>query len=102
MIAVCFSETAENKVDFSVNGHSSTNKGSDIVCAAVSALTQTFVRGIEKNLNAKFKGEFLTGRCNLQIEVPKERSKEFKVICEIFKEGFHKIAESYPEQVKLN
>ena len=102
MIAVSFSEIAEDKVEFSVLGHSSTNKGNDIVCAAVSALTQTFVRGIEKNLNARFKGEFNSGNCNLLIEIPRENSEKFKIICEIFKEGFHKIAESYPEQVKLN
>ncbi len=102
MIDICFSELTSNKLNFSVIGHSSTDKGKDIVCAAVSALTQTFLRGIENNLKAKFQGEFQTGKCNLSIEVPVEFSQEFKIICEIFKDGFYKIAESYPEQVKLN
>lgn len=102
MIDICFSELASNKLKFSVIGHSSTEKGKDIVCSAVSALTQTFVRGIEKNLKARFKGEFLSGKCNLSIEVPVENSEKFKIICEIFKDGFYKISESYPEQVKMN
>ena len=102
MICICFSELASNKLKFSVIGHSSTEKGKDIVCSAVSALTQTFLRGIEKNLKAKFQGDFLTGNCNLSIEVPKEFSNEFKIICEIFRDGFYKISESYPEQVKMN
>ena len=102
MIDICFSEIASNKLKFSVIGHSSSEKGKDIICAGVSALTQTFIRGIEKNLNAKFIGEFQPGKCNLTIEVPNEFSKEFKIICEIFRDGFNKISESYPEQVKLN
>ncbi|MBQ2593985.1 MAG: ribosomal-processing cysteine protease Prp [Candidatus Riflebacteria bacterium] len=102
MIVISFSEVASNKLELTVKGHSSNRKGEDIVCAAVSALTQTFVRGIEKNLKAEFKGKFQSGDCELLIEVPKESAKEFKIISEIFKEGFHKISESYPEQVKLN
>ena len=102
MIDICFSEPASNKLKFSVKGHSSTDKGKDIVCAAVSTLTQTFLRGIEKNLKAKFKGEFQTGNCDLIIEIPSEFSQEFKIICDIFRDGFYKISESYPEQVKLN
>jgi uncharacterized protein YsxB (DUF464 family) len=102
MISICFSELASNKLKLSIIGHSSTDKGNDIVCSAVSALTQTFVRGIEKNLKARFKGEFLSGKCNLSIEVPEENSEKFKIICDIFKDGFSKISESYPEQVKMN
>ena len=102
MIVISFSEIALNQLEFSVKGHSSNRKGEDIVCAAVSALTQTFIRGLEKNLKAEFKGKFRSGDCELLIEVPRESAREFKIISEIFKEGFHKIAESYPEQVKLN
>ena len=102
MIVISFSEIASNQLEFSVKGHSSNRKGEDIVCAAVSVLTQTFIRGIEKSLKAKFKGKFLAGDCELLIEVPKEKAEDLKLICEIFKEGFHKISEYYPEQVKLN
>ena len=102
MIVIGFSEQACNRLNFSVIGHSSNEKGKDIVCSAVSALTQTFVRGIEKNLKAKFKGEFQSGNCDLSIEVPEENSEKFKIICDIFKDGFYKISESYPEQVKMN
>jgi uncharacterized protein YsxB (DUF464 family) len=101
MINICFSELAFNKIELIIKGHSSNNKGKDIVCAAVSALTQTFIRGIEKNLEAKLQGNFLTGNCDLLIEVPNKFSQEFRIVCNIFKEGFHKISESYPEQVNL-
>ena len=102
MITVSFPEILTCSLHFVVLGHSSVNKGNDIVCAAVSALTQTFLRGIEKNLNAEFKGEFLSGKCDLSIEVPEESEKEFKIICEVFRDGFREIAKAYPEQVKLN
>jgi uncharacterized protein YsxB (DUF464 family) len=102
MIDICFSEIALNKIEFIIKGHSSNNKGKDIVCSAVSALAQTFLRGIENNLKAKFQGKFLSGDCDLIIEVPNKFSQEFKIVCNIFKEGFHKISESYPEQVNLN
>lgn len=102
MITVSFSEIASNKLHLAVIGHSSANRGKDIVCSAVSALTQTFLRGIEKNLEAKFNGLFQSGECNLLIEVPVERSQEFGIICKIFKDGFQEIAKSYSEQVKLN
>ena len=83
MINICFSELAFNKIELIIKGHSSNNKGKDIVCAAVSALTQTFIRGIEKNLEAKFQGNFLSGNCNLLIEVPNKFSQEFKIVCNI-------------------
>ncbi len=102
MIAISFSEITSNKLHFKVIGHSSTNKGNDIVCSAVSALTQTFIRGLENKLNAKLKGEFRSGYCDLIIEIPENFSEEFKIVCEIFKDGFYKISESYSEQVNLN
>ena len=103
MISVVISKHQDKYINVTLNGHAGyADHGQDIVCSAVSALTQTFVRGIEKNLKARFKGEFLSGNCNLSIEVPKENSEKFKIICDIFKDGFSKISESYPEQVKMN
>lgn len=101
MITVCFSDCSQNKVILKVKGHSSEDKGNDIVCAAISALTDTFLRGLETNLKAQLKGSFKPGDCDVMAEVSGNRAKEFKIICEIFKNGFHKISESYPEQVKL-
>ena len=101
MIVISFSEISSNKLEFSVKGHSSNNRGKDVICAAVSALTQTFVRGLEKNLKARLKGNFLSGNCELMIEIPENLEQEFKIVVEIFKDGFRKIAETYSEQVKL-
>lgn len=101
MVDVSFSEISETKLHFLISGHCSNNKGNDIVCAAVSALAQTFLRGIELSLNATFAGDFKSGDCNLLIEVPKDKAREFKIICEIFKNGFHEISKSYPERVNL-
>ncbi len=102
MISVCFSEIDSNKLEFKVLGHSSNNKGNDIVCSAVSALTQTYIRGIENHLDAKLKGNFESGNCELLIEVPETISDKLKIVSEIFKDGFRKISESYPKQLKLN
>lgn len=103
MIVVDFPETSENQVSLRVVGHSGqAAKGFDIVCSAVSALVQTFIGGLEEELEAQLQGEVGVGSCNLLIRVPEANAEKFRAVCKVFKYGFRKIAESYPEHVQLN
>lgn len=103
MIVVDFPEASGCQVSLRVTGHSGkAEKGFDIVCSAISALVQTFVGGVEEVLGAELDGKLGTGSCQLLVKVPEGCSEKLEAICKVFKFGFRKIAESYPEHVKLN
>lgn len=54
---------------FDVSGHANTAPhGQDIVCAAVAALTQTAVLGLECHLQRSFKLDITSGRLSLMLE----------------------------------
>jgi len=102
MILVDFTED-DKGVSLSVSGHSDqAGKGNDIVCAAVSALIQTFAGGVESELKAVLSGNLEAGNCNIRVKSGENKHQELKAVYKVFKFGFRKIAESYPEQVKLN
>jgi len=102
MISVSFEWAESCSVRFKVKGHSGLKpKGEDIVCAAVSALTQTFAAGSEQFLSAVCKGKIVQGNADILIKVPENKSDELKLLTNVFKHGFRKIAESYPEQLTL-
>ncbi len=102
MIQIDFTED-DDCVGLRVAGHSDlADKGSDIVCSAVSALIQTFAGGVESELQAVLSGNLDAGNCNLRVCVPESRKQALKAVFKVFKFGFRKIAGSYPEQVKLN
>ena len=103
MIEVDFSVTGAGQVALKVTGHSGkSEKGYDIVCAAVSTLVQTLTGGVEKVLDAKIEGDLVSGSCDLSIRVPETKQQSLEAVCQVFKFGFRKIAESYPDHVKLN
>ncbi|HNX76147.1 MAG TPA: ribosomal-processing cysteine protease Prp [Candidatus Rifleibacterium sp.] len=103
MIEVDFSVVSAGQVALKVTGHSGmADKGYDIVCAAVSTLVQTLTGGLEKVLDAKVEGALVAGSCDLSIRVPETEQQGLEVVCQVFKFGFRKIAESYPDHVKLN
>jgi uncharacterized protein YsxB (DUF464 family) len=85
MIVVEFSTPDESSVRIKVSGHSgSAEKGQDVVCAAVSVLVQTLAGGLNNSLGAAVTGRLEPGDS------------------EVFRYGFQKIFESYPEHLKLN
>ncbi len=103
MIEVDFPAAVDGKVQLRVTGHSgSAERGKDVVCAAVSTLVQTFAGGIQACLNGEVSGNIDSGTCDLSLEVPETGREQLETVCKVFKFGFRKIAESYPEHVKLN
>ncbi|MGM0600477.1 MAG: ribosomal-processing cysteine protease Prp [Candidatus Rifleibacteriota bacterium] len=103
MVFIEFSYPENHDLKLKVKGHAEkSGKGNDVVCAAVSALVQTLAAGVQKNLEAQVNGKLETGDCDLTIRVPKENQADAELVFKIFRYGFQKIAESYPEHVKLN
>jgi uncharacterized protein YsxB (DUF464 family) len=102
MIVVEFPEPIGGELKFKVNGHAGkSDKGQDIVCAAVSTLTQTLAGGIQSGLGASVCGRLESGDTDLMIQVAPEKGEDLKLICNVFRFGFQKICESYPEHVKM-
>ncbi|MDN5279209.1 MAG: uncharacterized protein PWR01_3174 [Clostridiales bacterium] len=103
MIVVEFSTPDESSVRIKVSGHSgSAEKGQDVVCAAVSVLVQTLAGGLNNSLGAAVTGRLEPGDSDLVIRVDNNDRKALKLVCEVFRYGFQKIFESYPEHLKLN
>ncbi len=102
MIVVEFPQSGETEILIKVHGHSGkSEKGEDVVCAAVSALVQTLAGGIQDSLQAEVCGRLEPGNTELRIKVEARQSEALRLVCNVFRFGFQKICESYPEHVKL-
>lgn len=103
MVFIEFSYPENHVLKLKVKGHAKkSDKGNDIICAAVSALVQTLAAGVQKNLNGRVLGNLEAGNCDLTITVPRNNQAEAELVFKIFRYGFQKIAESNPEHVNLN
>lgn len=101
MILIDFAEE-DGLVRLNIRGHSGySSSGSDIVCAAVSALAQTFAGGVESVLSGSVNGRLEKGECNLRVSVSAAKSEMLSELLKVFRFGFRKIAKAYPEHVKL-
>ncbi|MBF0406796.1 MAG: ribosomal-processing cysteine protease Prp [Candidatus Riflebacteria bacterium] len=102
MVRVCFPDPSDNSLRFIVEGHSGhSEKGSDPVCAGVSSLVLTFLGGLEKELHAKITGHISGGECNVNVLVENRESKHLKLISDVFRYGFERLACEYPGFLSL-
>lgn len=84
----------------SVEGHAEyAPVGQDIVCAAVSTLTQTFVASVEELTNDNLKAEFGAGKALIQYEG--NLSRDAQLLRDSFLLGIQMISEAYPENVQI-
>ena len=88
-----------------LDGHAGAGpKGRDIVCAALSALAFTLARVAQKNtaygtrFDANWEEATMVLRCEPEDEAMRERCRQ---LFAAFGEGFHLIAEAYPEYVSF-
>lgn len=87
----------ENKI--SVKGHAGyAPQGYDIVCSAVSALTQNLIHSIWELTNDLIKCDVSPGMVEIKFGNLSERSK---LLIDSFFVGISKVAEEYPDNVKL-
>ncbi len=71
MVKVLIKQRNDSLKYISVSGHANSDEyGKDIVCAAVSVITQTIILGISEILNDDFKYSISKG--NLYFEVPEK------------------------------
>lgn len=82
-----------------VKGHANyAEPGQDIVCAAISTLTQVFMASVEELTAAKIKTAQTGGYMEIVIEESTERAQ---VLLDSFLLGCRMIADEYPDNVRV-
>lgn len=102
MITITMHKDKKNRYSgFTISGHADYSEaGSDIVCAAVSALSQTALLGLMQYLaeNA-VPYEMKDGFLSIRVNEPCETSQ---VILKTLVLGLQQIVQQYPQYVALN
>ena len=94
MIAVCV-----RKGEIEISGHSNyAESGKDIVCAGVTALTQTLIRSMENLTSDEIKYEISPGRADIHC---RNLTDEGKLLVDSFFIGICLIADEFPEYVRI-
>ena len=94
MIAV-----SARKDGITVNGHANyAETGKDIVCAGVTALTQTLIRALEGLTKDEIEYEVSPGRADIHYG---NLSEEGKLLVDSFFIGVCQIADEFPDHVRI-
>lgn len=92
-------EVCRHEGGFTICGHADyAEHGKDIVCAAVSALLQTFIASVEELTEDKIKTELTAGYAAVTY---KNLSEPSVVLLDSFFLGVKMIADEYPNHVKV-
>lgn len=83
----------------SVQGHAGYNPGNDIVCAAVSALVQTFEASAREFTTDKITSSMEDG--NAVVAWPRAPTKELSLLIDSTCLGLAMIASEYPDNVTM-
>lgn len=82
-----------------ISGHAGyAEYGKDIVCAGVTALTQTLIQSIENLTDDKIEYRISSGKAEVEYRNLSEKSK---TLVDSFFVGICLIAEEFPEHVKV-
>lgn len=82
-----------------ISGHAGyAPQGQDIVCAAVSAITQTLIKSIEDLTSDKIECEISPGKADIRYRNLSEKSR---TLVDSFFIGICMIADEYPENVRI-
>ena len=82
-----------------ISGHAGyAEAGKDIVCAAVTTLTQTLIRSLEDLARDKIQYEISSGRADIHY---RNLSEEGKLLVDSFFIGICQIADEFPENVRI-
>ncbi|SHG88451.1 ribosomal-processing cysteine protease Prp [Tepidibacter thalassicus] len=105
MIRVRIKRNSEgNIIEFSINGHAGfAEHGQDVVCAAVSVLSQTAVLGIcdYAKVNCEFNIDDGKLQCKIPSDISDEKRKIIDAILETMVLGLKNIKEGYSSYIKL-
>ena len=91
---------------YRASGHTGyAEAGSDIVCAAVSALTQTTLNGLREVLKApvvfEIDDEAATLEARLSPQASEEQVQKAQLLLQTLLEGLRAIERSYPRNVRI-
>jgi len=95
---------AELPVSIHISGHAGSDvKGKDVVCAAVSALSQTLVLSINRLLKVEQTVKIENGLLTSTVKPVKDAVEEIKLklLIESFLIGILEIQREYPGRVKI-
>ena len=82
-----------------VRGHANyAETGKDIVCAGVTALTQTLIRSLEDLTRNEIEYEISPGRADIHY---RDLSEEGKLLVDSFFIGVCQIADEFPDYVRI-
>ena len=105
MITVTMLRSKRGIEGFTCAGHADYDKaGRDIVCSAVSALTQTCVLGLTDVIGIKAgvsvdENDGIT--CILDRDAPEELKKQAELLFRTLEKGLCSIKEAYPKNLKI-
>lgn len=100
MVVVEFPQSDGNRLRLRVTGHAGHGtRGNDPVCGAVSALLLTFLGGMETEVGADITGTAGDGECDVVLEVPVGRREAASMVAGVFRYGFRRLSETYPDAV---
>jgi len=95
----------KSKIYLEISGHSGLNKkGSDILCSAVSALTQTFILTVARLLKIEQKISRSDGFLSSLITLDKisaDKKSKLKLLIESLLIGLLEIKGEYPDKIKI-
>ena len=104
MTAVTFFRDDKGLNGFRAKGHSGfAQEGEDIVCAALSALTQTAEMGLRKVAGARIRTELNEGQALLEVRLLEEDAEVWRaaqIILRTLEEGILDIERQYPAFVR--
>ena len=100
MIKVTLQEKDDAIIGFSCRGHAGyAPEGSDIVCAAVSCLTQSCVNALETV--AGVQARVSIGDGSMDVLLPDDAGRDAQVIMLFLRQGLRDVAEAYPQYLQL-
>ena len=92
-------EVSVRKDEVKVSGHANyAVSGYDIVCAGVTALTQTLIKSIEDLTEDKIEYEISPGRVDIKYRNLSEKSR---TLVDSFFIGVSMIADEFPDYVRI-
>ncbi len=84
---------------YKVEGHAElAEAGKDILCAAVSTLTQTPILGLERHL--QYKPRYKVGDAKLQVQLDRADDTTQAILMTMV-HGLRDLAEKYPKRVRI-
>ncbi|MBU5677714.1 ribosomal-processing cysteine protease Prp [Alkaliphilus sp. MSJ-5] len=106
MISISIYRNAKKNIEqFIVKGHAyAADPGQDIVCAAVSVLSQTTVLALHEIAHVAIEYEIENGylKCKLPMNLMEKELYETKLLIDTMLLGLNNIRESYPQYVEIH